>query len=85
MISHKYKVIFYHIPKAAGTSVEKAFMHFSSHEHRDVQDHRNPRNIQPCFSFFDVLSSRENISEYLKRTYYKFRKVTNHNNKNKVS
>ena len=42
MISHKhkYKCIFIHIPKCAGTSIEKALGHFELYNGRGRQDHR---------------------------------------------
>jgi len=46
MISHKYKCIFIHIPKTAGTSISKALGAFEALE-RNVQDHRTIREIEP--------------------------------------
>ena len=46
MISHKYKCIFIHIPKAAGTSIEKKLGHFKELK-RNVQDHSTVREIEP--------------------------------------
>ena len=52
MISHEHKCIYIHIPKTAGTSVEKRL---GAHEKMDVrlkQDHRTIRNIMSGISPF---------------------------------
>ncbi len=46
MISDKYKCIFVHIPKTAGTSIEKKLGHFK-YLKRGVQDHRPISQIKP--------------------------------------
>ncbi|RLP53226.1 MAG: hypothetical protein D6160_17105 [Ketobacter sp.] len=46
MISHKYKCIFIHIPKTAGTSMEKKLGHFEELA-RGVQDHSPIQDIEP--------------------------------------
>lgn len=46
MISHEFRCIFIHIPKAAGTSIEKKLGHFQTVQ-RGVQDHRTIRQLQP--------------------------------------
>ena len=52
MISHNYKFIHIHIPKCAGTSIEKAFGHFDAHTGKNAQDHRTLRMIeQPWLTF----------------------------------
>ena len=63
MISHKYKCLYVHIPKTAGTSVEKCF---GGHDEMDVrlkQDHRTIRNIMAAIS--PLSTGRFNIKDIL--------------------
>jgi len=46
MISHKYRCIYIHIPKTAGSSIEKKLGHFDKFS-RGVQDHRGIMGVQP--------------------------------------
>lgn len=46
MMSYKYKCIFIHIPKSAGTSIEQTLGHFKQLK-RGVQDHRTIREMEP--------------------------------------
>lgn len=46
MISHEHQCIFIHIPKTAGTSLEKALGHFKELK-RGVQDHRPISAVEP--------------------------------------
>jgi len=65
MISHKYKAIFIHIPKCAGTSIEKCLGHFDDYSGISRQDHRSIRMIEPIN--VQAFSSIENIKELIKR------------------
>ncbi|SHK25561.1 Sulfotransferase family protein [Rubritalea squalenifaciens DSM 18772] len=80
MISHKHKCIFIHIPKCAGTSIEKALGHFDGHEGRGGQDHRSVRMIEQPFPQFACLRSFENIKDVLRRIKYARRNDRNPNN-----
>ena len=66
MISHKYKCIFIHIPKTAGTSIEQSLGHFNELK-RGVQDHRPISDIEPL-SFHDAVKSllRPELSTFKK-------------------
>ena len=81
MISHRYKCIFIHIPKCAGTSVETAFGHFDEHTGRGGQDHRSIRMIEPL-DLGPALESHSNRRELLRRVAHRFR--SNPNEKNKL-
>jgi hypothetical protein len=79
MISHKYKCIFIHIPKCAGTSIEMALGHLDEYDGREVQDHRSIRMIEQPWLTPDALSSRDNMCEILRRIRYSTRSATNPN------
>jgi hypothetical protein len=61
MISHEHRVIFIHIPKCAGTSVEQALGHFDDYAGRERQDHRTIRHIERPVGLA-ALMTRENRS-----------------------
>jgi hypothetical protein len=67
MISHEHKCIFIHIPKCAGTSIERALAHFENHVGRGGQDHRSIRMIEQPLLTPNSFSSKENICEVLRR------------------
>ena len=67
MISHKHKAIFVHIPKTAGSSIEKKLGLFE-HLERHVQDHRP-------FKEYELMSKRGMFST-LRCSFYHLR----HNN-----
>lgn len=81
MISHENKCIFIHIPKCAGTSIENALGHFTGHSGRGGQDHRSIRMIEQPFLTPDLLKSKENIAEVLRRIRYRYSAVKNPRNR----
>lgn len=80
MISHKYKCIFIHIPKCAGTSIESALGHFDGHTGRGGQDHRSIRMIEKPVTL-NSFTSIENIKEVMRRVRYKNLTVANPKNR----
>lgn len=83
MISHKHKCIFIHIPKCAGTSIEKSFGHFDDYSGDKKQDHRSIRMLEPvnpkCFA------SKENSKEFLKRFWNQIKPSPNPRSRYTVS
>lgn len=80
MISHNLKCIFIHIPKCAGTSVEKALGHFEGFDGRGGQDHRTIRMIEQPWFNFDSIKSLSNVEDLLRRLKHKTINKTNPNN-----
>ena len=72
MISHKHQCIFIHIPKCAGTSIEKALGHFDSNTGKVWQDHRSLRMIEQPLIIPNVFSSIENLIEVRRRIHHQF-------------
>lgn len=80
MISHKHKCIFIHIPKCAGTSIESALGHLDGHSGRGVQDHRSIRMLERPFINHNIISSKENFIEFLRRIRHRYRSHMNPRN-----
>lgn len=86
MISHKFKCIFIHIPKCAGTSIESKLGHLDGHNGRGGQDHRAIRMIEQPYFIPKTFSSKENIIELLRREkILHFNDVQNFRNKYTVT
>jgi hypothetical protein len=81
VISHQHECIFIHIPKCAGTSIERALGHLDGHRGREGQDHRTIRRIESPLITLSAFSSRENLSEVLHRTRRKLRFQANPRNR----
>jgi len=81
MISHQYKCIFIHIPKCAGSSIERALGHFDNYAGRDGQDHRSIREIELPVITPKIFYSKENLYEVLRRVRYRNSPATNPNSK----
>ena len=86
MVSQKHKCIFIHIPKCAGTTVEKALGHFDGFTgNRGAQDHRALRmlttpNLSPqCFK------NSDNFLTYLRGYKYHRKYLTNPKNRIQVT
>jgi len=83
MISHKHKCIFIHIPKCAGTSIEKSLGHHDDYYgQRGRQDHRNLRMIQNPIPISNIFLDG-NMREVIQRLRNNFRDSGGGNPKNK--
>lgn len=78
MVSHEHKFIFIHIPKTAGTSIEKTFGHFEVLT-QSVQDHRSVRELEPLQRALPNCNSIENIFLLAKRSRDNIRGTINSN------
>lgn len=67
MYLRDHKLIFLHIPKCAGTSVEKAFGFFDQYQGWERQDHRTYREFHPVSLNPNRFSNRSNFAELTKR------------------
>jgi len=85
MISHKYKCIHIHIPKCAGTSIEKALGHFDGHLGRNGQDHRTIRMIEQPWLTQHSLKSFSNVKEIFRKIRHKIITKTNPKNHETVT
>jgi len=85
MISHEYKCIFIHIPKCAGTSIESALGHFDDYDGPGGTDHRSLRMIEQPLTTLNVFSSKENITDVLRRLRHYYKTTANPRNKRTVT
>lgn len=85
MISHEHRCIFIHIPKCAGTSIERAFGHLDGHEGRRGQDHRSIRMIERPMLTPRLFSSADNGFEVMRRVRHRLHRARNPRNKRRVS
>ena len=67
MYLREHKLIFLHIPKCAGTSVEKAFGFFDQYQGWERQDHRTYRELHPVSLNPNRFRNRSNFAELTKR------------------
>lgn len=67
MFLRDQKLIFLHIPKCAGTSVEQAFDFFEHYQGWERQDHRTYREMHPVSWRPGRFGSRSNLIETAKR------------------
>lgn len=87
MIDHTRRIVFVHVPKTAGTSIETALGHHGPDGHvvRDAQDHRTLRQLQwPHVRPFE-LASRENVAEVLRAQKARLRQPTHLANRTRLT
>lgn len=80
MISHKHRIIFLHIPKVAGTSIEAALGHLDQYDGRNSQDHRTLRQYTPFSPWLNRLYPFENLKETKWHFQHRWEKHDNPNN-----
>lgn len=81
MILYQKKLVFIHIPKCAGSSIEYAFGHIDNYEQYDKgifgPDHRPVRAIEPGPVGMAAFSSYDNFTEYRRKVRAKFQTKPN--------
>lgn len=82
MILYKKRMLFIHIPKCAGSSIESAFNHIDDPEQYDPSlldpDHRPLRAVeQGDIDLRDCFSSYENFTEFRRRIRARYKKKPN--------
>lgn len=80
MISHRYRCLFIHIPKCAGTSIEHVLGHFDGHEGRAGQDHRSIRMVCQPGPRVSEIFQQENLKDFIRRIREQYRKHANPEN-----
>ena len=85
MISHQYKCIFIHIPKCAGSSIERALGHADDLELKAQPDHRSVRMLETPIPFPQAVGSFDNLFQLGLRLRHSVRPQRNPNNTLSVS
>ena len=81
MISHKDKFIFIHIPKCAGTSIERVLNPSDDTTFIMEPDHRSIRMIERPILLGPLISSFDNLFQFALRQRYALRRHKNPNNR----
>lgn len=71
MICHRYKCIFIHIPKCAGSSIERVLGH--ADEGPNIPDHRSIRMLEQPAVTWSAISSLDNLCHLALRARYSLR------------
>jgi len=85
MICHKRKIVFIHIPKCAGTSIESALGHSRGGQLRGSQDHRSLRMLVQPIPWRKALTSKDHCQELLRRLKYSRKQHQNARNQLQLS